>query len=204
MGPSLPWIYQDHHRGQRMLVRVITSTFTDPRIEGGRRAGLSTGDHLARSLLLPAKEVAVLYHERWHVEVVIDETRTHLRLSARTLRSLTKDRRHSRDLCASACPSGRPHAHGASSDRSHPDQFYRDHPHVRRLLFLPMASITQQQKGLFFALSMAHVFQTILSVDVKVAIAFALTSTLKMVHSAPLLIIDATGTSNRLPSSGIC
>ena len=39
----------------------------------------------------PAKEVAVLYHERWHVEVVIDETRTHLRLSARTLRSLTPE-----------------------------------------------------------------------------------------------------------------
>jgi hypothetical protein len=35
--------------------------------------------------------VAVLYHERWHVEVVIDETRTHLRLSARTLRSLTPE-----------------------------------------------------------------------------------------------------------------
>ncbi|HWS84397.1 MAG TPA: hypothetical protein VN207_09085, partial [Ktedonobacteraceae bacterium] len=33
----------------------------------------------------------VLYHERWHVEVVIDETRTHLRLSARTLRSLTPE-----------------------------------------------------------------------------------------------------------------
>jgi len=41
--------------------------------------------------LYPAKEVAVLYHEHWHVEVVIDETRTHLRLSARTLRSLTPE-----------------------------------------------------------------------------------------------------------------
>ena len=39
----------------------------------------------------PAKEVVVLYHERWHVEVVIDETRTHLRLSAPTLRSLTPE-----------------------------------------------------------------------------------------------------------------
>ena len=52
----------------------------------------------------------------------------------------------------------------------------------------------------FFALSMAHVFQTILSVDVKEKAIAALISTLKMVHSAPLLIIDATGTSNRLPS----
>ena len=33
----------------------------------------------------------MVYHERWHVEVVIDETRTHLRLSARTLRSLTPE-----------------------------------------------------------------------------------------------------------------
>ena len=47
---------------------------------------------------------------------------------------------------------------------------------------------------------MAHVFQTILSVDVKEKAIAALISTLKMVHSAPLLIIDATGTSNRLPS----
>src|ERR671928_1836712 len=39
----------------------------------------------------PAKELAVLYHERWQVEVVIDETRTHLRLAARTLRSLTPE-----------------------------------------------------------------------------------------------------------------
>ena len=37
----------------------------------------------------PAKELAVLYHERWQVEVVIDEADTHLRLAARTLRSLT-------------------------------------------------------------------------------------------------------------------
>jgi hypothetical protein len=41
--------------------------------------------------LYPAKELAVVYHERWHVEVVIDESRTHLRLSARTLRSLTPE-----------------------------------------------------------------------------------------------------------------
>src|SRR5205085_10471715 len=41
--------------------------------------------------LYPAREVGVLYHERWHVELVIDETRTHLRLSARTLRSLTPE-----------------------------------------------------------------------------------------------------------------
>jgi hypothetical protein len=48
-GSYLTWIYedQDHHSGERMLVRVITYTFTDPRIEGGWRKGLSTGDHPA-------------------------------------------------------------------------------------------------------------------------------------------------------------
>lgn len=48
-GSYLIEIYQDqdHHRGERMLVRVITYTFTDPRIEGGWKAGLSTGDDLA-------------------------------------------------------------------------------------------------------------------------------------------------------------
>src|SRR5258708_7461159 len=48
-GSYLTWIYedQDHHRGERMLVRVITYTFTDPRIEGGWRTGLSAGVDLA-------------------------------------------------------------------------------------------------------------------------------------------------------------
>jgi Transposase DDE domain len=57
---------QDHQRGASMLVRVITYTFTDPRIPGA-------GEHVYRQVptlldpfLYPAKEVAVLYHERWH------------------------------------------------------------------------------------------------------------------------------------------
>src|SRR5712672_4852531 len=72
--------------------------------------------------------------------------------------------------------------------------------------FCRCCQLLNSKKGCFFALSMAHVFQTILSVDVKEKAIAALISTLKMVHSAPLLIIDATGTSNRLPSvdSSIC
>src|SRR5712672_4588793 len=66
--------------------------------------------------------------------------------------------------------------------------------------FCRCCQLLNSKKGCFFALSMAHVFQTILSVDVKEKAIAALISTLKMVHSAPLLIIDATGTSNRLPS----
>lgn len=92
-GSYLTWIYQDqdHHRGERMLVRVITYTFTDPCIPGAGEQVYRWVTTLLDPFLYPAKEVAVLYHERWHVEVVIDETRTHLRLSARTLRSLTPE-----------------------------------------------------------------------------------------------------------------
>jgi hypothetical protein len=92
-GSYLTWIYedQDHHRGERMLVRVITYTFTDPRIPGAGEQVYRLVTTLLDPFVYPAKELAVVYHERWHVEVVIDETRTHLRLSARTLRSLTPE-----------------------------------------------------------------------------------------------------------------
>jgi hypothetical protein len=92
-GSYLTWIYQDqdHHRGERMLVRVITYTFTDPRIPGAGEQVYRLVTTLLDPFAYPAKDLAVLYHERWHVEVVIDEARTHLRLSARTLRSLTPE-----------------------------------------------------------------------------------------------------------------
>jgi hypothetical protein len=92
-GSYLTWkdLDQDHHRGERMLVRVISYTFTDPHIPGARQQVYRLVTTLLDPFLYPAEEVAVLYHERWHVEVVIDETRTHLRLSARTLRSLTPE-----------------------------------------------------------------------------------------------------------------
>lgn len=92
-GSYLTYIYRDqsHQRGERMLVRVITYTFTDPRIPGAGEQVYRLVTTLLDPFLYPAKELAVLYHERWHVELVIDETRTHLRLSARTLRSLTPE-----------------------------------------------------------------------------------------------------------------
>jgi hypothetical protein len=92
-GSYLTWISldQDHPSCERMLVRVITYTFTDPRIPGAGEKVYRLVTTLLDPFLYPVKEVAVLYHERWHVEVVIDETRTHLRLSARTLRSLTPE-----------------------------------------------------------------------------------------------------------------
>ncbi len=90
-GSYLTYIYQDqdHHRGERMLVRVLSYTFTDPRIPGAGQQVYRLVTTRLSPFRYPAKELAVLYHERWQVEVVIDETRTHLRLSARTLRSLT-------------------------------------------------------------------------------------------------------------------
>jgi Insertion element 4 transposase N-terminal/Transposase DDE domain len=92
-GSYLTCIYQDqdHHRGEQMLVRVISYTFTDPRIPGAGTQVYRLVTTLLDPFVYPAKELAVLYHERWHVEVVIDEVDTHLRLSARTLRSRTAD-----------------------------------------------------------------------------------------------------------------
>jgi hypothetical protein len=92
-GSYLIYIYQDqiHHSGERMLVRVITYTFTDERIPGAGVQVYRLVTTLLDPFVYPAREMAVLYHERWHVELVIDETRTHLRLSARTLRSLTPE-----------------------------------------------------------------------------------------------------------------
>ncbi len=91
-GSYLTYIYedQDHHCGERMLVRVISYTFTDERLpSAGQTHRLVTT--LLDPELYPAHELAVLYHERWHVELVFDEVKTHLRLSARTLRSLTPE-----------------------------------------------------------------------------------------------------------------
>jgi hypothetical protein len=92
-GSYLIYIYRDqaHQRGERILVRVITYTFTDTRIPGAGEQVYRLVTTLLDPFLYPGKELAVLYHERWQVEVVIDETRTHLRLSARTLRSLTPE-----------------------------------------------------------------------------------------------------------------
>ena len=75
-------------RGERILVRIITYTITDPTLPGYGE------EHRVLTTLLnprgaPAHDVACAYHERWEVEVVIDEIDTHQRLAGRTLRSLT-------------------------------------------------------------------------------------------------------------------
>jgi Insertion element 4 transposase N-terminal/Transposase DDE domain len=80
---------QDHQKGASMLVRVISYVFTDPRLPGAGEQVYRLVTTLLDPFLYPAKELAVLFHERWQVELVIGESRTALRLSARTLRSLT-------------------------------------------------------------------------------------------------------------------
>ena len=75
-------------RGERILVRVVTYTISDPALPGyGVEHRVITT--VLNPRLAPAHEVACAYHERWEIEVVIDEIDTHQRLVGRTLRSLT-------------------------------------------------------------------------------------------------------------------
>jgi hypothetical protein len=75
-------------RGERLLVRVITYTISDPTLPGyGEQHRVMTT--LLNPRLAPAHALACAYHERWEIEIVIDEIDTHQRLVGRTLRSLT-------------------------------------------------------------------------------------------------------------------
>jgi hypothetical protein len=83
-----PSDYQRRKSGERMLVRVIEYTLDDPGRPGhGQRHRLVTS--LLNPLLYPAHDLAVAYHERWEVEITIDETDTHQRRPLRPLRSRT-------------------------------------------------------------------------------------------------------------------
>ena len=84
----LPSADARRRRGERILVRVITYSITDPTLPGyGEEHRVITT--LLNPRLAPAHTVACAYHERWEIEVVIDEIDTHQRLVGRTLRSLT-------------------------------------------------------------------------------------------------------------------
>jgi hypothetical protein len=75
-------------RGERVVVRVITYTITNPDLPGyGEAHRLITT--LLNPRLAPAHDMACAYHERWEIELVIDEIDTHQRLVGRTLRSRT-------------------------------------------------------------------------------------------------------------------
>ena len=83
----LPSDYQQRQAGGRVLVRLVEYTITDPHLQGyGERHRLVTS--LLDPALAPALEIACASHERWEIELVIDEIDTHQRLVGRPLRSL--------------------------------------------------------------------------------------------------------------------
>ena len=91
-GSYLAYLYPSEYgrrkRGEQVLVRVIAYTISDPALPGyGETYRVITT--LLTPRHAPAHAVACAYHERWEIEIVIDEIDTHQRLASRTLRSLT-------------------------------------------------------------------------------------------------------------------
>jgi len=82
-----PSDYQRRKQGEHLVVRIITYTITDPALPG-----YGETHRLLTTLLEPetysALDLACAYHERWEIEIVIDEIDTHQRLAGRPLRSL--------------------------------------------------------------------------------------------------------------------
>jgi hypothetical protein len=93
-GSYLAYLYPEgdasHQRGTPMLVRIIEYTIDDP-----KRVGNAEVHRLVTTLLnprtVPAQQVIQTYHERWEIEITIDEIDTHQRLCQQTLRSQTPD-----------------------------------------------------------------------------------------------------------------
>jgi hypothetical protein len=82
-----PSAYARRKKGERLLVRIVEYTIVDPALPGyGERHRLVTT--LLDAEACPAWELACAYHERWEIEVIIDEVDTHQRLAGRPLRSL--------------------------------------------------------------------------------------------------------------------
>jgi hypothetical protein len=73
---------------QPLWLRIIEYHITDERLgEPGQVYRLATTWLNPRTA--PAKDLIVLYHERWEIELVVDEIKTHLRVQQRVLRSHT-------------------------------------------------------------------------------------------------------------------
>ena len=81
-----PSEHRRRRRGEHLLVRVIEYTFDDP-----GRPGYGERHRLVTTLMdpeaCPALDLICAYHERWEIEVTIDEIDTHQRLLDRPLRS---------------------------------------------------------------------------------------------------------------------
>jgi hypothetical protein len=82
-----PSDYQRRRQGERCLVRIIEYKVTDPAL-----ADPNETHRLLTTLLdpdlYPAVDLICAFHERWEIEIAIDEMDTHQRLAAKTLRSL--------------------------------------------------------------------------------------------------------------------
>jgi hypothetical protein len=89
-GSILAYIYPSapvrRKRGEHLTVRVVEYTLTDPALPGyGKPHRLITT--LLDPTVAPALELVCAYHQRWEIELLIDETDTHQRLAGRPLRS---------------------------------------------------------------------------------------------------------------------
>jgi len=74
-------------RGDKLMVRIISYEVTDPaRPHFGERQRVVTT--LLDEKQAPALELVCLYHQRWEIEMTIDEIDTHQRMADRPLRSL--------------------------------------------------------------------------------------------------------------------
>lgn len=91
-GSYLAYLYPSDPKrrkaGERILVRVIPYTLTDPALPG-----YNEPHRLVTTLLdpdlYPLLDLVCGYHERWEAEITFDELETHQRLLDRPLRSLT-------------------------------------------------------------------------------------------------------------------
>ncbi len=83
-----PAEYRRRKRGEHLMVRVMEYTLDDPGRPGhGEVHRLITS--LLNPVLYPAHALACAYHERWEIEITIDEADTHQRQVHQPLRSRT-------------------------------------------------------------------------------------------------------------------
>ena len=88
-GSYLAYLYPSEYKrrkSEHILVRIITYTIKDPALPGyGETYRLITT--LLSHQRYPAADLACAYHERWEIELIIDEIDTHQRLTQGPLRS---------------------------------------------------------------------------------------------------------------------
>jgi hypothetical protein len=73
-----------------MWVRIISYRVTDERL-GEEGKGYRLVTTLLNPRMAPARTLIALYHERWEIELVIDEIKTHERAQRKVLRSKTPE-----------------------------------------------------------------------------------------------------------------